>query len=266
MNQEPVFAKLADLSFAPVGAVYHLPGNQDEPWSVALPMEQAKDMEADGFDIGWLAPSLKSSGRVEMDGKTFMHDAKGHLVPIGLVNPQTLLQDEITREIISYALALSGQVSRFKAHVAEDIASFEEVLAYQYEATLGGRKGNKTLMSFDGLLKVSVRIADKFEFGPELQIAKSLVDACMSEWASDARDELKVIVTEAFDVDKEGQVSRSAMLRLKGWNIADDRWQRAMQAIKDAERVVGKSTYFNCYQRANTEAKWEHITIDLAKA
>jgi len=54
MNQEPVFAKLEDLSFTPIGAVILSSGNEHR-WSVPLPMEQAKDMEADGFDIGWLA-------------------------------------------------------------------------------------------------------------------------------------------------------------------------------------------------------------------
>jgi hypothetical protein len=39
-----------------------------------------------------------------------------------------------------------------------------------------------------------------------------------------------------------------------------------MQAIRDAMRVVGKSTYVRCYQRSAPDAKWQHITIDLAKA
>ncbi|MEP0154865.1 DUF3164 family protein [Pseudophaeobacter sp.] len=211
-------------------------------------------------------PAKIPDGVVMVDGKEHRTDTKGSLVPIALVKPRDLLQDETTRKIIGYAIALSEQVSRFKAHVAEDISLFEEILALEYEARIGGPKGNKTIMSYDGLFRVSVRTADKYEFGPELQVAKSLVDECMNEWAADARDELKVIVTEAFDVNKEGEVSRAALLRLKKWNIEDERWLRAMQAIKDAEREVGKATYFHCHRRKSTDAPWEAITIDLAKA
>ncbi len=211
-------------------------------------------------------PAKIPDGIVMVDGKEHRTDAKGSLVPIALVKPRDLLQDEIARKIIGYAVALSEQITRFKAHVADDIRVFEEVLALEYNAKIGGPKGNKSLMTYDGLFRVSVRTADKYEYGPELQTAKSLVDECMNDWASDARDELKVIVTEAFDVNKEGNVSRAAMLRLKKWDIKDERWIRAMDAISDAEREVGKATYFHCHRRETPDARWEAITIDLAKA
>ncbi|NRB17575.1 MAG: hypothetical protein HRU33_08405 [Rhodobacteraceae bacterium] len=31
-------------------------------------------------------------------------------------------------------------------------------------------------------------------------------------------------------------------------------------------RVAGTATYVRCYQRPAPDAKWQHITIDLAKA
>ena len=53
------------------------------------------------------------------------------------------------------------------------------------------------------------------------------------------------------------------LLRLE---IEDPRWRRAMQAIRDAMRIVGSKTYVRCYHRTSFEAPWEAITIDLAKA
>lgn len=211
-------------------------------------------------------PAEIPSGKVEANGKTYMADAKGALVPLELVKAQDQFQDETVRKIIGYAIALSEQTARFKAHVFEDISTFEDVLAMEYGATLGGPKGNKTLMSYDGLFKVSVRTADRFDFGPELQIAKSLVDECLSDWTSGAQAELRAVVTDAFNVDKEGKINRAALLKLKKLEIQDERWQRAMKAIKDAERAVGKATYVNCHQRPAPDAPWEHISIDLAKA
>ncbi|KPD10885.1 DUF3164 family protein [Phaeobacter sp. 11ANDIMAR09] len=211
-------------------------------------------------------PAKIPDGVVMVNGKKHHTDTRGALVPANMVKSRDLLQDETARKIIGHAIALSEQVSRFKAHVAEDISLFEEILAMDYGATIGGPKGNKTILSYDGLFKVSVRTADKYEFGPELQTAKALVDECVNDWSDGARDELKVFVTEAFNVNQEGKVSRSALLRLKKWDIEDERWTRALQAIKDAEREVGSATYFHCHRRASTDAPWEAITIDLAKA
>ena len=49
-------------------------------------------------------------------------------------------------------------------------------------------------------------------------------------------------------------------------DIDDDRWKRAMDAIRAAMRVVGSKTYVRCHVRANQNDEWRAITIDLAKA
>lgn len=211
-------------------------------------------------------PAPIPDGRVNANGNTYMTDTKGGLVPIGLVKAQDQLQDETVRKIAGYALALSDQTARFKEHVFNDIGDFEAILEQEYGSTIGGARGNKTLMSFDGLFKVQVSVADQFDFGPELQIAKGLLDECLNEWSAEAPAELQAIVTNAFNTDKEGQINRAAIYKLLQLEIQDQRWKRAMQAIRDAMRVVGKSTYVRYYQRPAPDAKWQHITIDLAKA
>ncbi|PCJ04179.1 MAG: sulfate transporter [Rhodobacteraceae bacterium] len=201
-----------------------------------------------------------------MNGNIYMKDAKGGLIPVDLVKAQDQLQDETVRKIAGYALALSAQMARFKAHVFDDISAFEAILEQEYGATIGGVKGNKTLLSYDGLFKVQVSVADKFDFGPELQVAKGLLDECMNEWSAEAPAELRAIITNAFNTDKEGQINRAEIFKLLRLEILDERWQRAMKAIRDAMRVVGTATYVRCYQRPMQDAKWQYITIDLAKA
>ncbi|NIZ13929.1 DUF3164 family protein [Phaeobacter sp. HF9A] len=201
-----------------------------------------------------------------INGVSYMRNANGDLRATELVKPQDKLQDQTVREIIGYALSLSAEVSRFKQHTFEDIGAFEAILAGQYGATVGGKKGNKTLMSYDGLFKVQVQVADLIDFGPELQVAKSLVDECLTEWAADARPEIRDIVTRAFNTDKAGQINRSEIFMLLRLEIEDERWLRAMQAIRDAIRVVGSKTYVRCYQRPALDAGWNAIQIDLAKA
>lgn len=210
-------------------------------------------------------PAPIQSGRIEMDGKTYMRDAKGALVPVEVVKAQDQLQDETVRKIVGYAKALSEQMQRFKAHVFEDVGDLEALLAQEYELTLGGAKGNKTLMSYDGCFKVQIAVADRVDFGPELQIAKTLIDECLNEWAANARPEIRAIVTRAFNTDKEGQINRSEIFMLLRLEIEDARWQRAMSAIRDAMRVVGSKTYVRCYMRDHAEAAWEPVVLDLAR-
>lgn len=195
-----------------------------------------------------------------------MRDAKGALVPKSMVKTQDQLQDEVVRKIMGFAIALSEQVARFKQHTFDDIGGFEALLAQEYQATIGGEKGNKTLMSFDGLFKVQVQVADNIVFGPELQTAKTLVDECLNEWSEGARDEIRAIVTRAFNTDKEGQINRSEIFMLLRLEIEDPRWQRAMKAIRDAMRVVGSKTYVRCYRRESFDGQWQAVSIDLAKA
>lgn len=211
-------------------------------------------------------PSPIPDGRQFVNGAEYMQDAKGALVPVNLIKPQHLLQDEVVRKIIGHAIALSAQVARFKAHTFDDIGGFEALLEQEYGSTIGGAKGNKTLMTHDGLFKVQVQVADYIDFGPELQTAKGLIDECLNEWAAGARDELRAIVTRAFNTDKPGQINRSEVFMLLRLNIEDARWQRAMTAIRDAMRVVGSKTYVRCYRRPSQEAAWEAVSIDLARA
>lgn len=137
-----------------------------------------------------------------------MRNGKGALLPLGLVKAQDQLRDETVRKIIGHALALQDQVARFKKHV------FDDLLAQEYGATLVGAKGNKSLLSFDTCFKVSVSIADQIDFGPELQIAKALVDACIIEWAATSRIEIQAIITSAFNTDKEGKINRAEIVKL----------------------------------------------------
>ncbi|QBR38398.1 DUF3164 family protein [Leisingera sp. NJS201] len=213
-----------------------------------------------------ITPSPIPDGITEMNGNKYMADAKGSLVPLELVNPMDKLIDETVRKIVSYAVPLQGQVARFKTHTEKDILSVETLLAQEFGAKLGGKKGNMTLPSVDGLFKVTVSVADRIDFGPELQIAKQLLDECLNEWAASAGPELRSIVTRAFNTDKSGQINRSEIFMLLRQEIEDERWKEAMRAIRNAMRVVGTASYIRCYQRPSVDAPWEHIAIDLAKA
>lgn len=208
----------------------------------------------------------RPTGEVLVNGKKYMPDAKGNLVPAEAIKAEHKLEDEMVRKVAGHARDLSAQIGRFKQHTFDDIGAFEALLAQEYGATKGGAKGNKTFMSFDGLMKVAVQVSDTIDFGSQLQVAKGLIDECLVEWSADSRTEIRSIITRAFNVDKEGQINRSEIFMLLRLDIEDERWQRAMDAIRAAMRVVGSKIYVRCYERDRQDGDWRAITIDLAKA
>ena len=213
-------------------------------------------------------PAPVPSGIMELNGQKYMADARGALVPLSIIKPADKLQDEKVRDIMGWALGLSDQVSRFKVHTMADLAALDGVLEQEYKLVKRGNKGkgNRTYMTVDGLFKVTVQVADTIDFGPELQVAKGLLDECMNEWAADARPEIQAIVTRAFNTDKEGKINRSEIFMLLRLEIEDERWEQAMRAIRDAMRVVGRKEYVRFGRREKPEDGWTSVTIDLAQA
>ncbi len=205
-------------------------------------------------------------GITVVGGKDYMLDAKGSLVPIELIKPQNVLEDEMVRKVMGYALALSAQLGRFKGHTMTDLGEFDALLAQEYGLKKGGPKGNRSYKTHDGLYEIEIRVQDQIEFGPELQIAKTLVDECLNEWAEDARPEIRAIVTKAFNTDKEGRINRSEIFMLLRLDIQDERWKAAMQAVRDAMRITGSKSYIRFWMREAHDAPRVSVTIDLANA
>ncbi len=211
-------------------------------------------------------PAAVPTGIIDVNGKAYMADAKGALMPVELIKAQHVLEDETVRKIMGFALALSAQVTRFKEHTYEDLGAFDAILEQEYGLTRGGPKGNRTYQTFDGLMKIEVRVNDLLDIGPELQIGKALLDECLTEWAEDSRPEVRALITKTFATDKEGQVNRSLLFTLLSLDVKDERWNRAMEAIRAAIRVVGSKTYYRIQMRDAPDAPWNSVTIDLAKA
>lgn len=205
-----------------------------------------------------------SSGRRSIDGHAYFINGDGGLIPESAVKAVDKLQDEIVRKIIGAALPISAIVSEFRLKTLGDVDDFVALLEQEYSARRGGSKGNLTFTSFDGTLKISVQVSENVVFGPELQVAKTLVDECLREWSAGSRTEIQAIINRAFDVDNQGRISRTDLLGLLRLEIEDARWQEAMRAIRDSMRVVGSKRYVRMYRRANAQAAWAPITIDVA--
>lgn len=194
----------------------------------------------------------------------FWKDAKGCLVPESMIKPIDRTRDELARDLGLRAKAMSASLRDFKTTVFNDINAFVDLSAEQYDVKLGGKKGNLTLYSFDGAIKIQVAIAEHMVFDERLQAAKHLIDECIIDWSQGSRDEIKVLVQSAFQTDKEGKINTGRVLALRRLDIRDEKWQKAMQAISESLQVVGSKEYIRFYERVGDSDQYQPISLDLA--
>lgn len=197
-----------------------------------------------------------------LDG--YMQDSTGRLWPVSKIAPIDLARDQLVGEIIERAKQLNESIAQFKAATFGDIAAFISLSAEQYGVKIGGQKGNVTLMSFDGRYKLQRAIAEHISFDERLQAAKALIDECITDWSQGSRDEIKVLVNDAFQVDKEGNINTGRVLGLRRMKIDDARWARAMTAIAEAVQVVGSKSYIRVYERVGDSGEYKAISLDVA--
>ena len=190
-------------------------------------------------------------------------DAKGRLVPESQIKPIDKCRDELVRELFAKAEALHKAKAEFKLAAFADIATFVELSANEYGVNLGGQKGNVTLLSFDGELRVQRAIAENIVFDERLQAAKKLIDECLREWTEGARPEIALLVQDAFRVDAAGNIRTGSVLALRRLDISDARWRRAMDAIGDAVQVVGSKSYVR-FHRRDANGQYQAMSLDIA--
>lgn len=193
----------------------------------------------------------------------FKQDAKGRLIPESQIKPIDIERSDLVIRLIEQAKQHQQQLCDFKALVFGDIAAFVQLSAEQYDVVLGGAKGNLTLFSFDGKYKIVRQIQDSIRFDERLQAAKALIDECIQSWSADSNDNLKALINDAFQVDKEGKISTGRVLGLRRLNISDAKWQQAMQAISDSIIVTDSKNYVRFYER-DEDGKYQPISLDFA--
>lgn len=207
-------------------------------------------------------------GTVIVNGKPWVNTADGGMMPLDLIKVEHWMEDQMVRKIIGFAKPLSAEIARFKQHTRADVADFDQQLAAKYNLVKRGRagKGNQQYKTIDGLMMVETRVNDVTEFGPQLQVAKALIDECLLEWVAEGRAEIQAIVTRAFNTDVAGKINKNAVIALTKIESDDPRWNKAMEAIHEAVRVIGTKERLIFSIKPDRDADWVTISINIADA
>ena len=193
----------------------------------------------------------------------YWKNARGDLVPESRVTDIDKLRDQVVRDMCVMAKERSAGLRDFKLNTMQEVAALVTTSMEQYGVKSGGDKGNVTLTSYDGGFKIVRQMADHLVFGEQLQAAKELIDRCVIRWAKDADDNIKALVTHAFQTDKEGKINTGRVLGLRQLKITDEDWLTAMQAITDSIKVASTKPYIRFYER-NAQGGYDPINLDLA--
>ena len=193
----------------------------------------------------------------------FRQDSKGRLVPENTIKPIDLVRDDLVMDLCGGAKEAQERLKKFKAIAFGDIGAFVDMSLERFDVQIGGNKGNITLYSFDGKYKIVRQVQDTLRFDERLQAAKILIDECIQSWSADSNDNLKALILDAFQVDKEGKNSTGRVLGLRRHDFDDPKWLEAMDAIAESINIVDSKRYVRFYERDN-EGKYQAISLDFA--
>lgn len=194
----------------------------------------------------------------------YWQDANGALIPIAKIKEIDKDRSRTVTELCEQAKEESARLMAFKTTAMHAVSEFIERSLAEYDVRHGGKKGNVSLVSFDGRYKVVRQMQESIVFDERLQAAKALIDECIQSWSKGSNANIKVLVNDAFQVDSAGKISTGRVLGLRRLDITDDTWQRAMTAIGDSMKVASTKPYIRFYERDNDTGEYLAINLDVA--
>lgn len=196
----------------------------------------------------------------------YWEDATGALIPVSKIKEIDKDRHKTVLRLCADAAKLSDQLAAFKVIAMGEIQEFIERSLAEYDVAPRGKKGNITLVSFDGRFKIVRQMQETITFDERLMAAKALIDECIHSWSKGSNANIKALVNNAFQVDQQGKINTGRVLGLRRLDIKDETWARAMEAISDSMRVASTKPYVRFYVRNDNSGDYDPISLDVASA
>ncbi|WP_435608525.1 DUF3164 family protein [Pseudomonas knackmussii] len=193
----------------------------------------------------------------------WVRNAVGNLVHESEVREQDKLRDRVVTDIATEANRLHEALKALKTKALADIEDLISIAGEKYDMKLGGPKGNVSLFSFDGRYKVLRVFSDRVTFTEEMEVAKAKVFECIRSWGEESNKHLLTLATNAFRLNRQGEISVSRVAEMMRAEIDDPEWKKAMEAVKDSLIVCGSAVYIRVQER-RSNGQYETINLDIA--
>ena len=192
----------------------------------------------------------------------YLEDAQGRLVPEKMVRPHEFQRDALVRDLVGRIDAARAELARLKRDLFADISAHIQLVAEAYDTKISGTSGNVVLTSYDGRLKIERVQGERIEIGEQIQAAEALIREILDEIQDPTA---RAIVDRAFRRNrKTGELSPARLIDLVSVQVDDERWERAVTAIRDAVQRAGSVTYFRAYRRDQPDQPWRLIPLDFS--
>jgi len=198
----------------------------------------------------------------QQEKPTFLLNNRGFQTPINEIKPQDLLKNDLVIKLANEAKVLSKAHADFKSNVFSEVNDLISLVAGEYNAVIGGAKGNVSLTSYDQKLRIQIGIADQISFGSEIHVAKQLITEVIEDELADTSSFIAQLMRDAFEADKQGQYNKNRILALRKYRDSNktEKWEMAMKALDEAIIASDSKTYITSHER-NIQGAWVPITL-----
>jgi len=212
--------------------------------------------------------------KLETQNPAMLMDAKGRFCPVDIISAVDLARHTMVEDRNQQAADLSKLIEDFKNETFADIDAFIAISNAEHGAKIGilsenskrtAWKGNLQLINYNNTQKIRLMISDRIAFNEKLHSAMTKMQELINQHSSGVDEIIKVLINEAFRVDKTGQIDAKKIMELRRYKIKHELWQSAMQDINDSVQIVGSKAYLQFYTRDTPEAAWESIPLDIAR-
>ncbi len=202
----------------------------------------------------------------KLNEKGWWINGRGEAVNKDMVRVNEQLKDEMVEEIIKDAVELQYDIKIFRDNAMKNVENYFGLLLQNYgiDEKQKSKKGNVTLENFSATAKIEIRISETLKFDEKIQVAKMKVDEYLNDVTKDSIPEIKVLITKAFEVDKEGNIDNKKIFALKSYDIKDQRWLEAMEIIDESKKVAHTKSYIRFYTRPNINEPYKLVNLDIA--
>ena len=171
--------------------------------------------------------------------------------------------EKSANKLFNSALKLHDSLKSFKEELeAICMEVYEQFLADKDIDKVGKGKGNFTWFNFDRSIKIEVSISERITFDDlGINECKSLLNEFLDENLDSKIEVLKDMVNDAFNTSRGNLDAKKVMnlLRYEG-KIKHEKFQRAMEFLKESIRRPSSKTYFRIWAK---DSSGEYHNIDL---
>lgn len=192
-----------------------------------------------------IKPKRRKSKSAEYKLPVRLRDQNGDMIPVKYIPEHDLKRHVMIEEILLAGQDLERQLSEYKSKVVRLTDEFIANMLANNDLDAKTFKGNLSLYNFDKSKLVEINTLEFISFNEKISMARELINDCLEDWVKGSKRELSLLVSKAFKTDKRGFLDTKRILDLLSYDIEDDKWQQAMDIIKESITVNKRKQYFS---------------------